>query len=212
MAKRPLLAKRILGIARFLVFAQWVATFVCVYIWLIWDIGFFPMPGYQCLASEIAAAPGTSPCSPQYLCSEKSWMRISQTFWSRDTVPPGSWIFVGHYAIATIAVTLPYIWALAKCLIACSISKLRPRARDLSELPLFAMLVAVLYIVIFGFIYISGGGGMLHGKFSIHNRYGSVAIDEECHAVHVSLSPWRHYMDVDTWWRPVWLTKVWMNA
>lgn len=212
MSKHPKLAQWTLGIARFLVFAQWVATSICVFIWFGWDMGVLAVAGYQCLESEIAAAPGTSPCSPQYLCSEKYWMRISQTFWSYDTVPPGSWIFVGHYAIATVAVILPHIWALVKCVITCSISKLRPRARDLSEIPLFAMLVAVLYILVFGYLYIATGGGILHGKFSIHNRYSSVAIDEECHAVHVSLSPWRHYMDVDTWWRPVWLAKAWMNA
>jgi hypothetical protein len=44
------------------------------------------------------------------------------------------------------------------------------------------------------------------------NRDGPVAYDLDCQALHVYLSPWRHYLDVDDYQRGLRIARMWLNA
>lgn len=43
-------------------------------------------------------------------------------------------------------------------------------------------------------------------------REAVVAVDLECHALHVSLSPWRQYFDVNNDYRALWIARSWFAA
>lgn len=44
------------------------------------------------------------------------------------------------------------------------------------------------------------------------NRQASVAYDFDCQAVHIAISPWRQYLDIDGFGRTLRVVKAWFNA
>ena len=41
---------------------------------------------------------------------------------------------------------------------------------------------------------------------------GPLAFDRECQAVHIMVSPWRWYLDIDTYNREMRIARMWLNA
>ncbi|KAK2468307.1 hypothetical protein H9L39_19953 [Fusarium oxysporum f. sp. albedinis] len=170
---------------------------------------------YRCLESEIAEAPGTSLCTPQKLCS-MDWL-FSNAEWvtGRDAIynptPPQFIAFGG----LTISIAMFVFMSL----VISSIFGSGPRLLDFDstraqgKLKYFAAFVAP-----YGFLL----GIMLWYSVSVledffsppykANHEGPVAYDVQCQAVHILVSPWKYYLDVDDSNRVLRIVRAWFNT
>jgi hypothetical protein len=159
---------------------------------------------YDCLEDQIETAPGSTTCSPDQICS-KEWLFGDPGF-SRQDVTLTMYIIQMYYFLVFLYMsvaglfTLMTLWNPARW--AHNIQIKLPKIFVLS------VIVAVAGALMFGFgaaIILGAGWGKL-------NREGTVAYDLDCHALHVTISPWRYYMDVSDVTRPLRILKTYFNA
>ncbi|RSL94506.1 hypothetical protein CEP52_012608 [Fusarium oligoseptatum] len=203
LAKYPKWSGRIKRLCHLLVVAQWCATIYAMIIWMRWRYANIVPPGYQCLQDEIANAPGTSPCSPAKLCSQD---RLFKSYYPglnyEDSIGPK--LFLWHISEWTVLVIMIAIR-----------SRLSDKeAQAEKDKPAFWYTIMVVIGVAAGVsVYFDVDIALDYfSQRHVVNHYAPVAFSEECHAVHVALSPWKHYFDVDTGWRALWIAKAWLDA
>lgn len=180
---------------------------------------------YDCVKSQVASAPGQSPCSTDQLCSI-SWLLTNPGWkgWSSDQT---SGNFFAQYDIASIMLVILFsfsTFAFVSTPLATTITRgyalLRPDRRvkrtllgDLAHIdnklsgPVGAGAVAALVSLCIGALLI----GHTPVAWDSLNREGSVAYDLDCTAVHVIASPWRQYMDIG-YGRALRIIRMWFNV
>lgn len=190
---------------------QWIASvYICV-LTAIWGMDSVSgYPAYECLAARIQDTPGASSCSAEQICSNELLFR--------------SWIFQypHRYVDGYVSlVCLNTVLSLVAILMVCA----------LGAFPLIASMVRGgspakwrkrASIFDFGFAgNIGAAGGVclliagLTGYDAVQaldrHREGAVTFDWECNALHVTMSSWRYYLDVD-YELPVRAAKMWFNS
>ncbi|KAF5004218.1 hypothetical protein FDECE_9275 [Fusarium decemcellulare] len=213
--RHPALKEPIKGIVYLLTLSQWAATLYSIYIWIPWTLALTTIPGYKCLEDQIASAPGTTSCSAAQICSKEFLFASFRASYSGEFfLYDWAWIiYTIHFAVSTLAVLLsaiPFIkhlyWNISGRHIT---EEQRNKERNKGMKGFFVLLALFTIISIYANII------LLTGFFKLWDpdaRFGTVAYDKECHAVHVSFSAGRHYFDVDDMYRPWWLAKAWLNA
>jgi hypothetical protein len=188
-------------------FVQWI---ISVYIWEASADKVSKYPAYECLTSQIPTAPGTSTCSVDRICSrELLFHAYDFAFWDIQFTP-NTGVFV-----LFIALSIGYfgrVW----CLNAFSL------AESGFHLESFKEAKKEMYKYDFGyagFIGLSSFMSIIFGALTTagaimafrNGRETAVAVDWTCKTVHVSLSPWRYYLDVQ-YQLPVRAVKMWFSV
>jgi hypothetical protein len=210
------LGRSIKGISWLLVVAQCVATAYFVIDWSFVTKEYMPQRGYDCLnGTSVATAPGSLSlnCTLDSLCSspDKEWMLQARDFQQGERFFFSSIFPPVHFILSALAIALPYAWTLIKCIRDDEIGELSDETKEREEIPLYTMAgvaAATLICSLVNVVMVARN----HGATAMDERYGSVALDAECHAIHVGLSPWKHFLDVDISWRETWLAQAWMNG
>jgi hypothetical protein len=163
-------------------------------------------PNYDCLTSLIPYAPGTSPCTPQQICA-KTWLRLDPAFTYRS----GWNQAVSCYQNAFIACSvLVGTWVIYDLLdkVACS------QSTRWSESKISGIGYGLFYVPVTALLLSSFAAAMLvlPALGSLPAREASVNYDFECSVIHVTMSPWRQYFDVDGYARVWRVVNTWFGA
>lgn len=167
---------------------------------------------YDCADTFFQGASGVSYCSLQQLCG-KDWLFSDAGVRSDMDVPVIGYFLA--YMVLTFGLLFPFVYWLIPSTVAMCKRKWK-RVFDPSELKRamretepFAVLLPVLVLTVFY-------GVMLLIHLGIHwdesNREAGLAYDMECRAVHVPLSQWKQYLDLEAYNRPLRIAKMWFNA
>jgi hypothetical protein len=145
---------------------------------------------YTCLAAQIATAPGTSTCSAERICS-KDWLFSAPYFEMPGDIgkgfPFGLCVTGLVMAIVVPAVIfMTKMWSPLLCLSFLAIATI--------------LLMGLIYPIDFG------------KSWNRRKADALVAYDVECHVVHVALSPWRFYLDVNRYARALRVVRLWFGV
>ncbi|KAE8325662.1 hypothetical protein BDV39DRAFT_178468 [Aspergillus sergii] len=201
------------GIFYILAVIQWIASWYVIHINLPslttapgWGLR-APNPSYDCVQSQVDAAPGTSTCSATQICS-RNWLFVDFGFHLlyRNADPL---IAIG---LIFLALTLLALSPLAMMVLACFLRDKSPSLSPRSTLrwadpgPIAVLSLLSVFEIITGCILVVDMVKRLNGTPD-----ATLAFDWECQAIHVALSPWKYYIDVEyeRGWR---LTKLWFNS
>lgn len=173
---------------------------------------------YRCLDSEIAEAPGTSLCTPQKLCS-MDWL-FSNAEWVTGPVnagaihnptPPQFIAFGGLVFSISVFIFMSLVYS---SVFGSGLSLLDFDSTSAQgKLKYFGAFVAPFGILLGIMLWYSVS--VLEDFFNPPykaNREGPVAYDVQCQAVHVLVSPWKYYLDVDDDYRALRIVRAWFNA
>lgn len=191
---------------------QWIIS--CVLLKRNWR-DLFPLRldfarSYDCVKSQVASAPGQSPCSTEQLCS-MPWLLTNPGWlgWSSD---PASENVFAQFDIASFMLVILFFFSSAAfvstplaTIIKRGYALLHPdrcaKGTILGDLgyidnklsgPVGAGAVAALVSLCIGALLI----GHTPMVWNMLNKEGPVAYDLDCTAVHIIVSPWRQYMDI----------------
>ena len=190
----------------------WVASaYICVYSFQSAENHHSPFSAYDCLPSRIMDAPGTSTCSAEKICS-KDTLFSSYTFIFPHQFMQGYMNLTATFgtlsATALYMVCVAGIFPLTAYMIkGGSLRKWRKRV------------AARLDFGLAGGIGAASVGYTAYGALTLvdairafqYNREGPVVFYWDCNALHVNVSPWRYYLDVD-YDRAIRLAKMWFNS
>ena len=170
-------------------------------------------PTYDCHESETLLGPGTSACSPEQLCS-KNLLFSPPIFLTGfgDFAPVLHLLF---FILPTIGYFIPAMYSLQH-IIRIHISGQRWTMEDIfhywKELETVSItgnfMIAVLSLTPSTYLLLE----RIEIDLIVGYRESTVTGDLECRAVHVALSAWRDYLDVNTYGRAFRVVKLWFNA
>lgn len=211
LGRRPRLTLATKWVVNTLAFAQWVAA---VYIWNATKSSYSPYPTYDCLASQVADAPGTSTCAAEEICSRDLLLRSYDFSFSGDDMDfsdPGLAMYAAFIILTLGAVGRALIVGLLPVVLhallgkGSSVREMRERVykHDVGYAGSIA-LSSVACIIVGAF---TTAGAVMAFQ---HHREGTFVVDWGCRAVHVNLSSWRYYLDVQ-YERPLRAVKMWFN-
>jgi hypothetical protein len=198
---------------------QWIAGIYVLYVYrgdLVSKVS--ALKGYDCLASRILDAPGTTPCTPEELCSNGALFRNSDFLYDKTLPLNGRFTLFFYFLLWTLVAIVPFIMVfIARCDTfvgsCCGIPQRTEKDKkedwktfDLAPETLISL--SSLTCIIWGTIY----SAWLLKTWNGHGREGPIAFDTRCNALHVYLSPWRHYLDVSDYARAFRVAKMWFNA
>ena len=179
---------------------------------------------YDCIKSRIAAAPGSSACAAEKLCSIP-WL-LSNPGWTGDgeteifnfpTFGPVKAIFLFTFFVSLFGFfSTPFAVAIRR-----SYTFFHPHKRIkrtiLDDLAYFddtygSGPIIVAALAAFGTLCTGAAMiGYTPSLWNFMNREGTIAYDLECTAVHVIVSPWRQYMDIE-YGRVLRMVQMWFNV
>ncbi|KAL2785978.1 hypothetical protein BJX66DRAFT_313857 [Aspergillus keveii] len=214
------LQKAVPWILGLLAVPQWAAT---LYIIVSGSVGFTKnriYPTYTCLASQIPSAPETATCTAAELCA-KAWLFSA----SHPFLLPGEMVSAG----ATIGL---WLFGTVFCVIYLQFGLLgipggQPRGpaqgwaahrwavfkvyymKWSPTIALAAYGVVIIWAV--GLMSAAQMAGVGEPGWSARKPDALVAVDYECHAVHVCLGPWRCYLDF-AYARALRTAKMWFGV
>ncbi|KAL4875178.1 hypothetical protein BJY04DRAFT_224254 [Aspergillus karnatakaensis] len=140
---------------------------------------------YSCLSSQISTAPGTFICSAEQICSQ-DWL-----FSRRNS--PGAMHAACPYGSAILSSDKGFgYW--------------RNKYDKYNSGPIPTTALGSAFVVLFG-AWITAS---MKGAFD-RDREGPVMFYWECAAMHVNVSPWRYYMDVEGQWE-IRIARMLLNA
>ncbi|KAJ5817904.1 hypothetical protein N7447_007912 [Penicillium robsamsonii] len=168
---------------------------------------------YDCLASQISTAPGTSTCPAEQICARDILFRSYNFAFSdesMDLTDPNHSMFVA-FCILSIGVVGRFL-----------LVGVLPVVLHLMGKGSIQELKAKVYEHDIGYAGSVGGasivciivGGLTTAGAIIafgHGRESAFVIDWTCKTVHVNLSAWRYYLDVE-YERPLRVVKMWFNV
>ncbi|EIT79550.1 hypothetical protein AO1008_01909 [Aspergillus oryzae 100-8] len=202
------------GIFYILAVIQWIASWYVIHINLPsltvpgpgWGLR-APDPSYDCVQSQIDAAPGTSTCSATQICS-RNWLCVDLGF-HLLYLNANPLIAIG---LIFLALTLLALSPLAMMIFACFLRDKSPSLSPRSMLrwadpgPIAIISLLSVFEIITGCILVVDMVKRLN-----YTPDATVAFDWECQAIHVALSPWKYYIDLDyeRGWR---IAKLWFNS
>lgn len=166
-----------------------------------------PNPSYDCVQSQIDAAPGTSTCSAAQICSRSSIFvdRGYSSYTYVESILPAMSSFVGLSILAICPLfTLAVVYVSIRWREPCSLRYALSERGDIGPIA-SSWGIAVVQICL---------GPILVGdmvKKLNATPEAAVNMDLKCQAIHVALSPWRYYFDVDyeKGWR---IAKLWFKS
>ncbi|KAK4867699.1 hypothetical protein LT330_001209 [Penicillium expansum] len=192
--------------------AQWIASLYVIHVNLPsgmatrWGLR-APNPSYDCVQSQIDAAPGASTCSATQICS-RNWLFVDPGF-EPAYQHSDSMIAIWTIFIAlTIAALSPLFFMACACFERGNSPSSSPRSmlRWADPGPVIILSILSIFEIITGCILVDD----IVKRLSVTPE-AAVTFDWECQAIHVALSPWRYYIDVDyeRGWR---IAKLWFNS
>ena len=202
------------GIFYILAVIQWIASWYVIHINFPsltvpgpgWGLR-APDPSYDCVQSQIDAAPGTSTCSATQICS-RNWLFVDLGF-HLLYLNANPLLAIG---LMFLALTIAALWPLLAMVVTCFLRDKDPSLSPRSMLR-WADLGPIAFLSLLSFFEIITGCVLVVDMVKRLNGTpdATVAFDWDCQAIHVALSPWKYYIDVDyeRGWR---LTKLWFNS
>lgn len=194
---------------------QWIAS--CYIMNLNWPTygRRVPSPSYDCVLDQINAAPGTSTCTADQICS-RNWLFVDAGFSpNTDLGDRASLSILLLFCALTLAALAPVLLAIVVAIMEPLIRKNGEKDPEdrFKRVLIWADVGPVVSICICSFFAIIVGGMLISQLVSRLNErpYAEVNLDWECKALHVSLSPWRYYVDVE-YEKNLRLVKMWFNA
>ncbi|KAJ5306465.1 hypothetical protein N7508_005480 [Penicillium antarcticum] len=166
-----------------------------------------PNPSYDCVHSQIDAAPGASACSATQICS-RNWLFVDPGFEPAYLHTDSSIAIWVMFLALTIAALSPVGTMAIACFRREKTPDLSPRSmlRWADPGPVAILSILSIFEIIFGGVLV----GDMVKRLSV-TPDAAVTFDWECQVLHVALSPWRYYLDVDyeKGWR---IAKLWFNS
>ena len=190
---------------------QWIASvYICFYSFRSVIYENSPYPAYTCLASRISDAPGATSCSAEQLCANEPLFHsfsfnYPNQYLNGVVALTGFLLAFSFIAIVMICARVVYPWT-AFQIRGGSIEKWRERAFKFDFGYAGSMGAAG-----FGCLLYAAMTGVDVARALDRSREGSVAFNWECNALHVNVSPWRYYLDVN-YELPVRVAKMWFNS
>ncbi|KAH6842967.1 hypothetical protein B0I37DRAFT_313390 [Chaetomium sp. MPI-CAGE-AT-0009] len=171
------------------------------------------LTSYDCLASGVAAAPGSSSCSAADLCSKTPLFRNLEFRYEDSFQAGGRYTLLAFFWAWTLMAIMPFIFLLIGWVgnqLACdSAEKMKEDARYLWSVfnlgPHFYMAVATF---ICGAYSVAYAVHMLQTWETTRNREAPFAFHYECNALHVQLSPWKNFLDLSEYSRAYRIVKM----
>ncbi|KAJ5652799.1 hypothetical protein N7507_010225 [Penicillium longicatenatum] len=215
--KNPRGQKIARGILYGLAALQWIAS---LYIWHVnfppgissrWGLR-APNPSYDCVTSQIDASPGASTCSAEQICS-RNWLFIDPGY-EPTYQHQGPILAIGIvFIVLTLVALFPVLMAVFSIFM-----NLVTGEKDISMSPrntlrwadigpaAFVSFTAIFEIIV-GCILVDD----FVKRLRVISPNAAVTFDWECQVIHVALSPWRYYIDVD-YDKGLRLVKMWFNS
>ncbi|KAL5045578.1 hypothetical protein BDW71DRAFT_208120 [Aspergillus fruticulosus] len=199
-----------------LALAQWCAMFYVIHVnfHMTFDtnVGYGyrgPSPSYDCVAEHVLAGPGTTTCSADQLCAF-NWLYVDTGF-TYTTDNNNFNIGIGVLDLGlTIAAAVPLLMLpISLCFSSSKDRSIRQALEDshwANRGPVLALAVCSFYGIIVGAMLVA----------ELVKRYGAAAdavvtVYWECRAVHVALSGYRYYLDMQIE-RGLRIAKMWFNS
>jgi hypothetical protein len=185
------------------------------------NLWFTQAPKYDCLESQIEAAPGTTTCSAQHLCSKE----MQHLFTRPDYHVPGSnwgnpgpmqdvftmiYFFGAMSFIGSIVLTMIFMLFFRRADLTGRKSKGRYFIRFASRCAVVVHVV-VLTVISYYWTYRVIAHVIYYNSKDSPGRQSSLMYDQNCTAVHITMSDWKWYLDVDHD-RNRRVAKMWLNA
>ncbi|KAK4149677.1 hypothetical protein C8A00DRAFT_46742 [Chaetomidium leptoderma] len=186
---------------------QWAAG---VYVMVVYlgDLSYqgSTLQSYDCVASRIPDAPGSTSCSVADLCSKATLFRGAEFTYEDTYYVGGRYNLIAYFWIWTLMALMPFIFLLmtwkAK-------EDLRDTWRVFNPGPsvylTFASFISLAYAVAYAV-------NLVQTWNSPRDREGPFTFHPECNALHVPLSPWRDYFDLGEYARAYRIAKMVFNA
>lgn len=208
--KNPRKIKIARGVLYFLAAAQWIAA--CYILHINWPVygRRTPNPSYDCVLAEIDAAPGTSSCTAEKICS-RNWLFVDEGFRLGSERNDALLGFLILFGTLTLAALWPLLMvAILPIMRSKGDTDPDSKARRILSWGDVGPVVSICVCSFFGIIV----GAMLISELVKRldaTPDAEVNFDWECKAVHVSLSSWRYYVDVD-YEKGLRFAKMWFNS
>lgn len=203
--KGLMLVRAVIAIA----FVQWVLTCYVVHVkkFDIFGGGVNRDENYVCLEQEIATAPGTSVCTAQELCSLK-WMFTQENLGSSSlSLVPMKWSTAVAFSalMTTIFVSTAVSIYLYRRFFDFDFEEETWRFYVTFTLPYALIFAIMLWYSVFV---------VREALLPEHllDREGPVAFDMNCRAVHVLVSSWRFFLDIDDGGKALRIVRAWFNS
>ncbi|KAL2844873.1 hypothetical protein BJX68DRAFT_269408 [Aspergillus pseudodeflectus] len=201
--------------------AQWCS--MCYVVYLIMPREYYnygtrdPYPSYDCDASRIAESPGMTTCSADQICNITNLFVDARFTHGTPLLDPGmsSMLLLG---VLTAGAVLPVLRPVREVIIREIIKETQPSAWREKEKRILSRFQGMT-LLIDGFMAATTFFGCMVGVFTVrevvtmygHQADTMFAIDWECQAVHVFLSPWRYYLDIG-YQRGLRIAQMWFNS
>ncbi|KAK3292673.1 uncharacterized protein B0H64DRAFT_234068 [Chaetomium fimeti] len=171
------------------------------------------LTSYDCLASGVAAAPGSTSCSAADLCSKTPLFRNLDLRYGDTSQIGGRYTLLAFFWTWTLMAITPFIFLLigwlGSKLVGDSSEKMKEDARYIWRVvnlgPHFYIAFTTLICVGFSVAY---AVHMLQTWDSTRNREAPFTFHYECNALHVELSPWRNFLDLSEYSRAYRIVKM----
>ncbi|KAK2763177.1 hypothetical protein FQN54_009813 [Arachnomyces sp. PD_36] len=202
-ARLPRLGRALPWVFGFLAVAQWAATIYVIQGGGEGNSSETIYPSYSCLASQVSSGPGTSSCSAEEICS-KDWLFSGPNFPipgdQGEGLPFGLFILMTTAAGSAVAIS----WLVS----------IDVGGRSFKEnYSMWAPTINLALVGALSILIITPMVGKFFGtEWSQRQRDAVVSWDDDCRAVHVGLSPWRFYLDVNIYARPLHVAKMWFGV
>ena len=191
-------------------FVQWV---VSVHLWKASSGTQSAYSTYDCLASQISAAPGTSTCSVEQICARDLLFRSYNFAFSNegvDVTDPKHAMFVAFMVLSFGTIgrflflgLLPVVYIPRGTR---TLPELRAKIDENDSGFLISLALSSMACIIVGGF--TTAGAIMSFR---RGREGAFVIDWTCQTVHVNLSAWRYYLDVE-YELPLRAVKMWFNV
>lgn len=192
-------------------FAQWCAT---IHAFRLQDREVFQR--YDCLASGIDAAPGTSSCSAEDLCS-KTWLFRNPDLLS-DSDETALMFYKIPAGIALAVYPLSLVWLAARLLLGTSYWTPQKLKEWFGEggVDRMSSIIRLFVALLFGYLGLCYAiviftSPNLTFDFDTPGGAATLAYDLGCRAVHVGVSPRYYYLDIE-YGRALRIARMWFNT
>ncbi|KAJ8128063.1 hypothetical protein O1611_g5571 [Lasiodiplodia mahajangana] len=207
LGRVPCLKRMLQWLIALITVAQWGAT---IHVLVVGRRDFFPNPdihqGYDCSETMIAEALGTAQCSSQMLCSDSALLANVPFSWgvSEQFITISS---VAYFALISAFALQPFILT-TLCFRRSWSSSWSEEFKRCDLGPIAGPAVAGIFGVVYSVLAARVGLRLL----TLANREAPIVADPFCNAVHVGLSPWRYYLDLDINNRALRIARSYFNA
>jgi hypothetical protein len=210
----PTSRRLVMGLLYVLAVLQWV-----VGLWVLAQNYQANVSKYSCLEKQIEDAPGSTQCSPSELCLQDGFFNDVGFDRSTEGLFAMSLVF-GCSSILAISAWLPLLnIARVELLIFWGKRSFVDR-RQVGMDPFtpgrsfrrYLALLPDVCVLLFILAFLIALPRWFKEVWTAGQRNGRLVIDPTCHAIHIALSPWRDYYDVNHAQRALRIMRQWFNS